>query len=155
MRLDAYSKATRLSYFLTNSTPDQELLRAAGAGELDTEAGSCAPGGSSAWRSPRFEGAVRAFFEDMLQFEMFEDVAKDPVIYPAYNSVVAADAQEQTLRTITDHLITKKGDYRDLFTTADHVPHACARPGLQASGRHAQRLGDARNSRPTAATRAF
>src|SRR5262245_41700014 len=39
IRLDAYSKATRLSYFLTNSTPDQELLRAAGAGELDTEAG--------------------------------------------------------------------------------------------------------------------
>ena len=60
---------------------------------------------------------MRAFFEDMLQFEMFEDVAKDPIIYPAYNSVVAADAQEQTLRTITDHLIAKKGDYRDLFTT--------------------------------------
>jgi hypothetical protein len=30
---------------------------------------------------------------------------------------VAADAQEQTLRTIVDLLITKKGDYRDLFTT--------------------------------------
>ena len=39
VRLDAYSKATRLSYFLTNSTPDKELLRAAGAGELDTEEG--------------------------------------------------------------------------------------------------------------------
>src|SRR5271165_2517658 len=29
-RLDPYAKATRLSYFLTNSTPDAELLRAAG-----------------------------------------------------------------------------------------------------------------------------
>ena len=116
VRLDAYSKATRLSYFLTNSTPDQELLRAAGAGELDTEAG-LARQADRLLASPRFEGAVRAFFEDMLQFEMFEDLAKDPIIYPVYNSVVAADAQEQTLRTITEHLITKKGDYRDLFTT--------------------------------------
>ena len=116
VRLDAYSKATRLSYFLTNSTPDQELLRAAGAGELETEAG-LARQADRLLASPRFEGAVRAFFEDMLQFEMFEDLAKDPIIYPVYNSEVAADAQEQTLRTITEHLITKKGDYRDLFTT--------------------------------------
>jgi Protein of unknown function (DUF1592)/Protein of unknown function (DUF1588)/Protein of unknown function (DUF1595)/Protein of unknown function (DUF1587)/Protein of unknown function (DUF1585) len=115
-RLDAYSKATRLSYFLTNSTPDQELLRAAGAGELESEAG-LARQADRLMAMPRYEGAVRAFFEDMLQFEMFEDVAKDPVIYPVYSAVVAADAQEQTLRTITDHLIAKKGDYRDLFTT--------------------------------------
>jgi uncharacterized protein DUF1592/uncharacterized protein DUF1588/uncharacterized protein DUF1595/uncharacterized protein DUF1585/uncharacterized protein DUF1587 len=116
VRLDAYSKATRLSYFLTNSTPDKELLRAAGAGELDTEQG-LAKQADRLIATPRFEGAVRAFFEDMLQFELFEDVAKDPIIYPVYSSVVAADAQEQTLRTITDHLVAKNGDYRDLFTT--------------------------------------
>jgi Protein of unknown function (DUF1592)/Protein of unknown function (DUF1588)/Protein of unknown function (DUF1595)/Protein of unknown function (DUF1585)/Protein of unknown function (DUF1587) len=115
-RLDSYSKAARLSYFLTNSTPDKELLRAAGAGELNTEQGR-AKQVDRLMATPRFEGAVRAFFEDMLHFELFEDLAKDPVIYPAYSSVVAADAQEQTLRTITDHLVTKKGDYRDLFTT--------------------------------------
>lgn len=115
-RLDRYSEATRLSYFLTNSTPDRELLRAAGAGELDTDEGLVRQV-DRLMASPRFEGAVRAFFEDMLQLEMFEDVSKDPVIYPVYNSGVAADAQEQTLRTITDHLIAKKGDYRDLFTT--------------------------------------
>jgi hypothetical protein len=118
LRLDAYSKATRLSYFLTNSTPDEELLRAAGAGELDSAAG-LARQADRLMASPRFEGAVRAFFEDMLQFELFEDTSKDPVIYPTYNSVVAADAQEQTLRTITAHLLAKQGDYRDLFTTRD------------------------------------
>ncbi len=115
-RLDAWSQATRLSYFLTNSTPDRELLRAAGARELETPAG-LAKQVDRLMASPRFESAVRAFFEDMLHFELFEDVSKDPVIYPAYNSVVAADAQEQTLRTIVDLLITQRGDYRDLFTT--------------------------------------
>jgi hypothetical protein len=114
-RLDAYSKATRLSYFLTNSTPDQELLRAAGAGELDTQAG-LERQVDRLMAAPRFVSAVRAFFADMLQFDLFDDVAKDPVIFPVYNSVVAADAQEETLRTIIDHLLTQKGDYRDLFT---------------------------------------
>jgi hypothetical protein len=39
------------------------------------------------------------------------------VIYPKFTFKVAEDAQEQTLRTIVDHLLTRRGDYRDLFTT--------------------------------------
>lgn len=116
IRLDAWSKATRLSYFLTNSTPDAELLRAAGAGELDTDAGM-AKQVDRLLASPKLQGAVRAFFWDMLQFDGFNDLFKDPMIYPAYNSVVARDAQEQTLRTIVAHLVDARGDYRDLFTT--------------------------------------
>ena len=117
-RLDPYSKATRLSYFLTNSSPDAELLRAAGAGELDTDAG-LAHQADRLIASPHFERAVRAFFEDMLEFDTFGELAKDPVIYPAFNSTVAADAQEQTMRTIMDILVAQKGDYRDLFTTQE------------------------------------
>jgi hypothetical protein len=116
LRLTAWSKATRLSYFLTNSTPDAELLRAAGAGELDTDEGLQRQV-DRLIASPRIEAAVRAFFWDMLQFDGFNDLFKDPTIYPAYNSTVARDAQEQTLRTIVSHLVTDRGDYRNLFTT--------------------------------------
>ncbi len=114
--LDAYSKAERLSYFLTNSTPDRELLRAAGAGDLDTRRG-LRQQVERLIASPHFERAVRAFFEDMLEFDKFDDLAKDALVYPAFNSNVAADAKEQTLRTITHLLIDQHGDYRDLFTT--------------------------------------
>jgi hypothetical protein len=116
VRLDAWSKATRLSYFLTNSAPDAELLRAAAAGELHSEQG-LARQVDRLIASPRLESAVRAFFWDMLQFDGFNDLFKDPAIYPTYNSAVAADAQEQTLRTIVSHLVTERGDYRELFTT--------------------------------------
>jgi hypothetical protein len=116
LELDAWSKATRLSYLLTNSTPDRELLRAAGAGELDKRK-ELERQVDRLIASARFEEAVRAFFIDMLQFDKFNELAKDPVVYPAFNSNVAADAQEQTLRTITELLIAEKGDYRDLFTT--------------------------------------
>jgi hypothetical protein len=116
MRLDAWSKATRISYFLTNSAPDAELLRAAGQGELDTDQG-LARQVDRLITSPRVEGAVRAFFWDMLNFDGFSDLFKDPAIYPAYTTAAASDAQEQTLRTIVAHLVTERGDYRDLFTT--------------------------------------
>ncbi|MDX2276639.1 MAG: DUF1588 domain-containing protein [Hyphomonadaceae bacterium] len=116
IRLDAYSKAVRLSYFLTNSTPDDELLRAAGAGELHTSHG-LARQADRLISSDGFETGVRAFFWDMLGFDGFADLTKDAVIYPAFNSRVAADAEEQTLRTIVTHLIRDDGDYRDLFTT--------------------------------------
>jgi hypothetical protein len=118
LRLDAWSRATRLSYFLTDSTPDAELLRAAAAGELDTEQG-LARQVDRLLASPKLERAVRAFFWDMLHFDGFNDLFKDPAIYPPYTTDVARDAQEQTLRTIVSHLVAQKGDYRKLFTTRE------------------------------------
>jgi hypothetical protein len=115
-RLDAFSRATRLSYFLTGSTPDRQLLDAAARGDLDRPEG-LAREVDRLMAGSRFESAVRDFFADMLYFDLFADLAKDPLIYPAFNSTVAEDAREQTLRTITDHLLEREGDYRELFTT--------------------------------------
>jgi len=67
--------------------------------------------------SPRLEDGVRAFFYDMLQFDQFADLAKDAVVFPQFTGAVAGDAQEQTLRTLVDLLMTHRGDYRDVFTT--------------------------------------
>ncbi|MET1755853.1 DUF1592 domain-containing protein [Novosphingobium sp. RD2P27] len=116
IRLDGWSKATRLSYFLTNSTPDAELLRAAASGELHTHEGLSRQV-DRLLASPRVAVAVRAFFWDMLQFDGFNDLFKDPTIYPGYTVAAAADAEEQTLRTVVSHLVREDGDYRALFTT--------------------------------------
>jgi hypothetical protein len=67
--------------------------------------------------SPRFEQGLRAFFGDMLLFEKFDELAKDPLIYPYFNQEVLDALPEQTLRTITNHLLSSGGDYRTLFTT--------------------------------------
>src|ERR1700761_2664058 len=67
--------------------------------------------------SPRLENGVRAFFIDFLDFDQFDSLAKDAAIYPVFGQKVAHDAQEQTLRTAVDLLVTQKADYRDLFTT--------------------------------------
>lgn len=114
--LDGLSKAARLSFLLWNTTPDDALLTAAEMGELDTPAGLEAQV-DRMLASPRLDGGVRAFFRDFLQYELFANLAKDGVIYPKFSQALAADAAEQTLRTITDHLLVQGGDYRDLFTT--------------------------------------
>jgi hypothetical protein len=115
-RLDAYSKATRLSFFLWNAGPDPELLAAAESGALNTQKGLDKQV-DRMLASPRVEVGVRAFFNDMLDYDGFETLAKDPTLYPKFTPKVLGDAQEQTLRTIVDHLMVQKADYRDLFTT--------------------------------------
>ncbi|MSO73478.1 MAG: DUF1588 domain-containing protein [Rhodospirillaceae bacterium] len=114
--LDAFSKASRLSYLLWNTTPDEPLLAAAEKGELNSEKGLVRQV-DRLMASPRLAAGTHAFFADMLGFDRFEELAKDAIIYPAYSLKVAIDAREQTLRTVTDHLIVRGGDYRDLFTT--------------------------------------
>jgi hypothetical protein len=115
-QLDAYSLATRLSILLWDVYPDDELLTAAANGQLDTPRGRAAQV-DRMMDSPRLEKGVRAFFTDMLQFDGFANLSKDPVIYPLFRPQVSGEAEEQMLRTITDHLLTRRGDYRDLFTT--------------------------------------
>jgi hypothetical protein len=116
LRLDDYAKASRLSYFLWNTTPDDELLLAAEKGELNTDRG-LKKQVDRMLASPKLETGMRAFFEDMLRFEGFAKIEKDSIIYPSFSAAVAEDAREQTLRTIVDILIAQNGDYRDLFTT--------------------------------------
>ncbi len=115
-RLDAYSKASRLSFFLWNSGPDLQLLEAARNGDLDTNRGLTRQA-ERMIRSPRLESGVRAFFSDMFQFDQFEGLIKDTAIYPKFSSQVSQDAREQTLKTVVNLLLTQRGDYRDIFTT--------------------------------------
>lgn len=115
-RLDSYSLASRLSFFLWNAAPDDELLKLAEHGDLQTEPGK-AKAVDRMLGSPRLETGVRAFFDDMLGFDDFAVLSKDPDIYPAFVGDTAQDAREQTLRIIVDHLLVKNEDYRDLFTT--------------------------------------
>ena len=67
--------------------------------------------------SPRLKDGMRSFFNDMFDFEKLNTLSKDALVYPAFTGLTAEDAREQTLRTVIDQLVVKKGDYRDLFTS--------------------------------------
>ncbi len=115
-RLDAYSLASRLSFFLWNAGPDDTLLKAAESGELQTGKG-LRNVVDMMLASPRLEDGTRAFFDDMFAFDDFDVLSKDPTVYPFFTGATVSDAREQTLRTVVDHLIHKQLDYRDLYVT--------------------------------------
>jgi hypothetical protein len=115
-RMNAYYKATELSYFLWNTTPDEDLLEAAKSGTLNAPAG-LKKQVDRLIGSPRIADGIQALFSDMLGFSDFESVSKDPSFFPRYTPNIKEEAQEQTLRTIVDHIVNRHGDYRDLFTT--------------------------------------
>ncbi|GAB3275729.1 hypothetical protein GCM10027297_10670 [Parahaliea aestuarii] len=114
-RLTAWSRASRLSYFLWNSTPDAELLAAAERGDLYTRQGLEAQV-HRLLESPRLEPGMRAFFADMLRFDTFDELSKDAALYPVFTAEVAEAMQEQTLLTMNEHLLQENASYRELFT---------------------------------------
>jgi hypothetical protein len=115
LRLDGYTKASRLSFLLWDAAPDAELLAAAKSGALHTEEGLKRQV-ARLTASPRLQDGARAFFTDMLQMDAFEGLNKDAADYPKFSQAVADSAREQTLRTMVDLLVVKNRDYREIFT---------------------------------------
>ena len=114
--VEPYSRATRLSYLMWNTTPDAELLAAAKNGDLNTAAGL----GKQVDRlmaSPRLDVGMKAFFNDMLSLDTFDTVSKDSILYPKWSSTIAASAKEETLRTAIGLALHDNGDMRELMTT--------------------------------------
>jgi len=116
--LDAYSRASRLSFFLWDAPPDAQLLEAARTGKILTQAGLNEQV-ERLLSSSRVEDGLRAFFVDMLGFDGFQTLTVDTNLYPRFTKNVQEDAQEQTLRTIVDQLLDKNKAYGDLFTTKE------------------------------------
>ena len=114
--IEPYSRATRLSYLLWNTTPDAELLAAAKSGDLNTAAGLDKQV-TRMMTSPRLDVGMRAFFNDMLELDTFDTVSKDSILYPKWSSTIAASAKEETLRTAIGLALHDNGDMRELMTT--------------------------------------
>jgi len=114
--LDAYSRATRLSYLMWDTAPDAELLAAAAHGDLSNAAG-LEKQVDRLMSSPRLDVGMRGFFTDMLELDNFDTVSKDGVLYPKWASVIGASAREETLRTVIDTTLHQNGDIRDLMTS--------------------------------------
>ena len=116
LSLEPYSRATRLSYFMWDTTPDAELLHAAEAGALNTVAGLDKQV-DRLLASPRLEAGMRAFFADMLELDTFDTVSKDSLLFPKWSAAMASSAREETLRDAIHLTLRENGDLRDLMTT--------------------------------------
>jgi hypothetical protein len=104
--LGAYEVATRLSYFLQNTMPDQELFAAADAGRLVSDE-EVAAQARRLLASPRARDSVVSFYRQWLQVDDVETVEKDPEVYPAFTPELRA-AMADEIEEFADQVTRQK-----------------------------------------------
>ncbi|MFT6110431.1 MAG: mono/diheme cytochrome c family protein [Planctomycetota bacterium] len=92
--IDEWSLASRLSYFLWNSCPDEELTRLAGAGTLRANLDGQI---QRMLDDPRRRRFIDAFTEEWLRLDRLEQMTVDARRYPAFTRFVKRDMREETL----------------------------------------------------------
>jgi hypothetical protein len=107
-----YEMATRLSYFLWGSMPDDALFAAADAGALATQAQVLAQA-QRMMQDSRAHGSVAAFHSDWLELQ--PDVQKDPKTFPSWSSQLAL-AQYFETQTFLDQVFWGDGHLATLLT---------------------------------------
>ncbi len=115
---DAYTIASRLSFALWDSIPDERLLEAARSGNL-LKAGQVEIEASKMLEDPRARAKMNMFFEHWLEMDG-RDPAKDRLVFPDFSDEVIMDLRESLLRFVNEVVWSQDSDYRQLLK-AEHL----------------------------------
>jgi len=114
--LDDWELATRLSFLLWNTIPDDTLLDAAAAGELSTTKG-LRQHAKRMMDDPRYRDGVRALFSDILELYELEHLNKDPLVFTHASADLGPNAREETLLGLEALIVDEDRDFRQWMTT--------------------------------------
>ncbi len=122
------SIASRLSYFLWNSMPDEGLFKAADAGSLVAERDLAAQAGRLLM-DERGRAAISSFHLQWLELTNLPNATKSAEAYPFFTSQLLSDMQEETISFAND-VIRGGGDGR--FATLLTAPYSFLNGSLAA-----------------------
>jgi len=110
--------ASRLSFFLWGTVPDEELLEVAAEGRLT------APGGLESQvdrmlADPRSEALATRFAAQWLRLQNLQGAQPEPYYYPDYSRQLAESMRRET-ELLFDHLVREDRSFLELFT-ADYT----------------------------------
>jgi mono/diheme cytochrome c family protein len=111
---DSYAVASRLSFALWDSIPDEQLLNSAKAGLLQTRE-QIQDHAKRMLADPRAWNKQRDFFLQWLKVDQYPDLAKDSKKYPEFTSTVAADLRTSLELTLQSIVQSEKSDFRELL----------------------------------------
>ena len=114
-QLDAWSLASRLSFFLWNSAPDAELLELASSGDL-LDLNVLESQVDRMMQNPKFDNGIRNFFDEFLHLYKLDSITKDPLVFTHASPDLYAAAKEETFQTI-EYILDNDLDFRELLTT--------------------------------------
>lgn len=108
-----YKAASDLSYFLWDTMPDQELFRAAAAGELNSDDGIRRQS-LRLLADPKARQALDEFTSQWLRFDQVLNAVKDRNLYPQFNLQLATAMTEESRRLVAD-LVWGDKNFMDFF----------------------------------------
>ena len=115
-RYTQWELATRLSFFLWNSVPDDELLDAAQAGSLGAYDG-VKKQVDRMLASPKARDGLRNFVTEWLRLGNLDLLEKDAKLFTTYTPDLGPMAREETLRMVEAPVFERDDDFRDVLTT--------------------------------------
>jgi hypothetical protein len=115
MRPSGDEMATRLSYFLWGTLPDDALREAASTGELLSDDGVLEQA-ARMLDDPRSRPVIRFFFDNLLPISGLTDLQRDPAVFPAFSSELGAAMREETQRFLEYEIFQGGGTWPSILT---------------------------------------
>lgn len=115
---EPYAIASRLSYFLWDTMPDDDLLSAAGRGALATRA-EIEDRARKMLADPRAKPSLDEFLSQWLRFDEVQNAPRDRRRFSDYNAAMAGAMVEET-RRLFNHLVWNRQNFMEFFT-ADYT----------------------------------
>jgi hypothetical protein len=113
--LDDYEVASRLSYGLANSMPDDQLLAAAAAKKLHTREDVLAHA-RRLLDSPRGQATLRDFHEQLFHTAGYSAVKRDPTRQPAFTPGLGDAMRQESTSFIDDVVVARNEGVSELLT---------------------------------------
>jgi Protein of unknown function (DUF1592)/Protein of unknown function (DUF1588)/Protein of unknown function (DUF1587)/Protein of unknown function (DUF1585)/Protein of unknown function (DUF1595) len=145
--LSSYALASRLSYFLWASMPDEELLRHAAANDLQKPAVLLAQA-RRMMKDERVRGLATEFTGNWLNFRLFEtNNAVDRARFPQFNGDLREAMFQEPIRYVEDAIQNDRSVLDLIYGNYTFVNPVLARhygiPGVQGDVNHWVRIDDA------------
>jgi hypothetical protein len=119
--LDGHERAQRLAYFLWDGPPDQALLDAAGAGQLDGPA-AMREQAERMLADPRAKPVLRSFLGDWLELDGavilpgLDQTPKDEALYPGFDEALRHSMRREIEAFMDYVMFEQDGSLEALFT---------------------------------------
>ncbi len=118
LRLTSFEVASRLSYLVWGTGPDQALLERARAGELETPEQREAEV-RRMLDEPRARDMLVEFHRQWLDFDQIANEPKDATRYPSYDAALEAAAREESDRFVARVMWEGEGTVEALLTSRE------------------------------------
>ena len=145
VQLSAYDVASRLSYFIWGTMPDQALFDAAAAGKLTADADIAAQA-RRMLTDEKAKDAATAFFREWLEIDQIAPLPKDAKSVPRLQRRAEGRAGQRHGSVRPQRAVRRRGQARDAAQRRLHLQQSGAGQGLrQQRGRHDREQDHARH----------